>query len=108
MVSVIILLTGRSWTSVQCNELDDHLINDGSLNGPTYVALDSMPLTQDDFQLFTYLNARQIGDKIWQSKDTPATLIAKLYRYRFRLIGTASSGCGFSGIYHFSSSGCTI
>ena len=97
MVSVVILLSGRSWTSVQSSDLDDHLYNDSTLNGPVYIALDSIPLTAEDFQMFSYLNARQVGEKLWTSKDTPASLIAKLYRYRFRLMGCAGSGCGFSG-----------
>lgn len=50
-MSVIILLAGRSWTSVQNTDLDDHLANDGCLNGPTYIARDQIPLTQDDFQV---------------------------------------------------------
>lgn len=97
MVSVIILLSGRSWTSVQSEDLDDHLINDSSINGPVYVALDNLPMTSEDFQMFSYINARQVNEKLWTSKETPASLIAKLYRYRFRLITCAGSACGFSG-----------
>ncbi|KAI1289825.1 hypothetical protein HDE_08614 [Halotydeus destructor] len=101
-MSVVILLSGRSWTSVQNTDLDDHLANDGALNGPVYIARDQMPLTADDFQLFKYLNARQINEKTWSCKDTPATIIAKLYNYGYKLISHAGSACGFSGKARYS------
>jgi hypothetical protein len=36
-MSVAIVLVGRSWTSCQNTELDDHITNDACLNGPTYI-----------------------------------------------------------------------
>ena len=96
-MSVIILLSGRSWTSVQNTDLDDHLVKDGCLCGPTYIARDRIPLTPDEFQLFKVLNARQLNEVTWSSQDTPAQVIAKLYHFGYRLISHAGNACGFSG-----------
>ena len=41
-MSVVIVLVGRSWTSYQNTDLDDHIANDACLNGPTYVALSNI------------------------------------------------------------------
>lgn len=101
-MSVIILLAGRSWTSVQNTDLDDHLVNDGCLNGPTYIARDQIPLDPDDFELFKCLNAHQINEKTWSTKSTPASVIARLYNFGYQLIGHAGCSCGFSGKARYS------
>lgn len=101
-MSVIILLSGRSWTSVQNTDLDDHLAMDGTLNGPTYIARDNIPLLNEDFQLFKYLNARQLNEKTWTCKDTPASIISKLYAYGYKLVSHAGCACGFSGKARYS------
>ena len=101
-MSVMILLAGRSWTSVENTDLDDHLSNDSSLNGSTFIARDTIPLTSEDFQLFKFLNARQINKKTWSCNDTPATIIAKLYSCGYRLISQAGCACGFSGMARYS------
>lgn len=101
-MSVIILLSGRSWTSVQNTDLDDHLAKDGCLCGPTYIARDRIPLTPDEFQLFKVLNARQMNEVTWSSQDTPAQVIAKLYHFGYKLISHAGSACGFSGKARYS------
>ena len=85
IMSVIVLLSGRSWTSVQNTDLDDHLTNDGSLNGPTYLSRDSIPLNAEDFQV--------------------ANHVIRFFRFTFIIVPTMShfvlhvkSHCNFSDV----------
>lgn len=101
-MSIIILLSGRSWTSVENTDLDDILAKDSCLCGPTYIARDRIPLTPDEFNLFKVLNACQLNELTWSSPDTPAQVIAKLYHYGYKLISQAGNACGFSGKARYS------
>ena len=74
-MSVVILLTGRIWTSVSATELNDHLSTDGLLTGPTYIARDQVGIPPEESQLYKFLSARMIKEKVWSTNYAPATVI---------------------------------
>ncbi|CAG2169072.1 unnamed protein product [Oppiella nova] len=101
-MSVVILLTGRIWTSVSATELQDHIGCDGLLNGPTYIARDQVGIPPEESQLYKYLNARMIKEKVWSTNLPAATVIGKLISFGYKLISQAGSGVGFSGKARYS------
>ena len=121
-MSVVILLSSRIWTSVSATELNDHPSNDGLLTGPTWIARDQVGIPPEENNLYKYLNARMVKEKVWSTQYPPATIIgevgvlvicynclcdhvdfaAKLLSYGYKLISQAGSGVGFSGKARYS------
>lgn len=75
-MSVVILLAGRCWTSVNAIELMDHMSCDGALNGPTYIARDHLGIPPDESVLYNQLNVRQVKETLWSTNHAPATVIS--------------------------------
>ncbi|XP_054157390.1 uncharacterized protein LOC128955742 [Oppia nitens] len=101
-MSVVILLTGRIWTSVSATELNDHIGFDGLLTGPTYIARDQVGIPPDESQLYKCINARMVKEKVWSTNLPPATVMGKLISNGYKLISQAGSGVGFSGKARYS------
>lgn len=75
-MSVVILLAGRCWTSVNAIELMDHMSCDGALNGPTYISRDHLGIPPDESVLYNQLNVRQMKETLWSTNHSPATVIS--------------------------------
>jgi hypothetical protein len=74
---VVILVTNRTWTSVNATELNDHILNDGIFEGPTYITRDEFGIPPDEANLYKSLQVHCVRDQTYSTSMKVATVLSK-------------------------------
>ena len=74
---VVIVATNRTWTSVNAVELNDHVLNDGIFEGPTYISRDELGVPPDEMNLYKSLGLHCIRNQTYSTSLTAATVLSE-------------------------------
>ncbi|XP_027199142.1 uncharacterized protein LOC113793327 [Dermatophagoides pteronyssinus] len=99
---VVLIATDRTWTSVNATELNDHILNDGIFEGPTFIARDEFGIPPDETFLYKSLNAHLVRDQTFSTNLKAATVLSRFVSHGYRIVSSAGSGIGTSGKARYS------
>lgn len=74
---VVLVVTDRTWTSVNATELNDHILNDGIFEGPTFITRDELGIPPDETFLYKSLNVHHVRDQTYSTNLKVATVLSK-------------------------------
>lgn len=74
---VVLIATNRTWTSVNAKELNDHILNDGIFEGPTYITRDEYGIPPDETQLYKSMNVHLVREQTYSTNLKVATVLSK-------------------------------
>lgn len=99
---VVLVVTNRTWTSVNATELNDHILNDGIFEGPTYITRDELGIPPTEMHLYKSLNVHHVRDQTFSTGQKAATVLSRFVSHGYRIIAQAGSGVGTSGKARYS------
>lgn len=73
---VVLIVTSRTWTSVNATELNDHILNDGVFEGPTYITRDELGIPPGEMNLYKSLNVHCVRDQTYSTSLKVATVLS--------------------------------
>ncbi|KAJ6223614.1 hypothetical protein RDWZM_002159 [Blomia tropicalis] len=118
---VVLIVTNRTWTSVNATELNDHILNDGIFEGPTYITRDEYGIPPCETNLYKSLQVHLVRDQTYSTSMKVATVLSidirtlsfdrfifyinvsgRFMAHGYRIIAQAGSGVGTSGKARYS------
>lgn len=118
---VVLIVTNRTWTSVNATELNDHILNDGIFEGPTYITRDEYGIPPCETNLYKSLQVHLVRDQTYSTSMKVATVLSidirtlsfdrfifyinvsgRFMAHGYRVIAQAGSGVGTSGKARYS------
>lgn len=74
---VVLVVTNRTWTSVNATELNDHILCDGIFEGPTFITRDEFGIPPEEITLYKSINAHKVHDMTYSTNLKAATVLSK-------------------------------
>ncbi|KAF7494580.1 hypothetical protein SSS_02875 [Sarcoptes scabiei] len=99
---VVLVVTNRTWTSVNATELNDHILCDGIFEGPTFITRDEFGIPPEEITLYKSINAHKVHDMTYSTNLKAATVLSRFVSYGYKIITSAGSGVGTSGKARYS------
>ncbi|KAH7642028.1 uncharacterized protein LOC124491860 [Dermatophagoides farinae] len=99
---VVLIATDRTWTSVNATELNDHILNDGIFEGPTFITRDEFGIPPDETFLYKSLNVHLVREQTYSTNLKAATVLSRFVSHGYRIVASAGSGVGTSGKARYS------